>query len=336
MKRNSEIQKLARIKPENYAGQVQKIKIQVLRSKDYEVQNGYTITGDAPKEFIKVYDPKTSKRTNKKTWPLYLAKTARKWYPNESIIEYLLNQIGVVWGLNMAESDLVLCNGQIRFLSKYFLKKEEVLVHCANLYAKCFNGDQFITHIEKNNLEKKINNIQLFKNCVSMAYGHHANIIFSEFIKMILFDALVGNNDRHFYNYGIIESINSNSEPRFTPIYDTARGLLWNISDKKIISLRNDKKAKQSFLEKYIRDSKPKIGWHNNQDIDHFQMVQFIKSTETGLNKQTIKEFFDNDKLNASITLLDKKFNVLLNAERLELVKQCLILRFNKLKEIFK
>jgi hypothetical protein len=60
------------------------------------------ITGDAPKEFIKIFDAKTSKRTNKKTWPLYLAITARKWYPNESIIEYLLNQIGMIWGLNMA------------------------------------------------------------------------------------------------------------------------------------------------------------------------------------------------------------------------------------------
>jgi hypothetical protein len=241
-------QKLARVKPENYSGHELKLKIPVLRSKDYEVQNGYMITGDTPKEFIKVFDPKTSKRTNKKTWPLYLAKTARKWYPNESIIEYLLNQIGVLWGLNMAESELVMCNGQVRFLSKYFLKKDEVLVHCANLYAKCFNGDQFINHIEKNNLENKINNIQLFKNCLSMAYKDQAEPIFQDFIKMILFDAMVGNNDRHFYNYGTIESISTNSIPRFTPIYDTARGLLWNISDKKIVFLQKDKKAKQAFV----------------------------------------------------------------------------------------
>ena len=336
MKKVDGNQKLARAKPENYAGHTLNLKLPVLRSKDYEVQNDYMITGDAPKEFIKVFDSRTSKRTNKKNWPLYLAKTARKWYPNESIIEYLLNQIGVIWGLNMADSELVICNGQVRFLSKYFLKKDEVLVHCANLYSKCFNSDQYINYIEKNNLEKKINNIQLFKNCLAMVYEEQAESIFQDFIKMILFDALVGNNDRHFYNYGMIESVSANSIPRFTPIYDTARGLLWNISDKKIVSLQNDKNAKQAFLEKYIKESKPKIGWNTNQDIDHFQMVQFIKSTETGLNMQTIKDFFDVDKLNASMSLLDNKFSLLLSNERLELVKQCLELRFFKLKEIIK
>ncbi len=336
MKKVIHKQKLARVRPEKYSGHELNLKISVLRSKDYEVQNDYMITGDAPKEFIKVFDPKISKRTNKKTWLLYLAKTARKWYPNESVIEYLLNQIGVIWGLNMAESELIMCNGQVRFLSKYFLKKDEVLVHCANLYAKCFNGESYIVYIEKNKLEKNINNVQLFKSCLSMVYDKNAELIFSEFIKMILFDALVGNNDRHFYNYGTIESVNANSIPLFTPIYDTARGLLWNISDKKIVSLQKNENAKQAFLEKYIKDSKPKIGWNTNQDIDHFQMVQFIKSTETGLNKQTIKEFFNIDKLNASLALLDNKFSLLLSNERLELVKQCLELRFNKLREITK
>jgi hypothetical protein len=65
-------------------------------------------------------------------------------------------------------------------------------------------------------------------------------------------------------------------------------------------------------------------------------MVQFIKSTETGFNKQTIKHFFDENKLNAALALLDDKFSLLLSNERLELVKQCLELRFNKLKEISK
>ncbi|MBC8883138.1 hypothetical protein H9X57_06230 [Flavobacterium piscinae] len=51
---------------------------------------------------------------------------------------------------------------------------------------------------------------------------------------MLLFDALTGNNDRHYYNWGVISHIKNEHKPYFSPVYDTARGLLWNDSDKKL------------------------------------------------------------------------------------------------------
>jgi hypothetical protein len=337
MKKNTKI-KLSRILPEKISGNERLLqnKLEILREKDYEVQNNYSITGDAPKEFIKVYRYGESKRDNKKTWSLYIAKTARKWYPNESVMEFLLNQLGVVWGLNMAESKLVFCNGQVRFLSKYFLKKDEQLVHCANLYARCFNGTEYIKRIEQHNLEKDINNIQLFKNCVSMVYEQQFDEIFSSFIKMILFDALVGNNDRHFYNYGIIEEITGDSTPRFSPVYDTARGLFWNTSEEKIISLQKNKTEREKFLKKYSENSKPKIGWHGNQDITHFQMVQFIKSNQMGISSQNIKSFYSVDKLDAAISLINKHFRPLMSQARVDIIIECLTLRFNTIQKIIK
>jgi len=52
---------------------------------------------------------------------------------------------------------------------------------------------------------------------------------------MIVFDGLTGNNDRHFYNWGVIDSKKKTSKlPNFAPLYDSARGLLWNVDDQKI------------------------------------------------------------------------------------------------------
>ena len=100
------------------------------------------VGGDAPKEFIKVYEFGKVRKKHKNKWTGYIAKTGQKWYPAESITEYLLNKIGEILGLNMAESRLAFVGGQIRFMSKYFLKKDEILVHSAEIFAGYLEGDR--------------------------------------------------------------------------------------------------------------------------------------------------------------------------------------------------
>jgi hypothetical protein len=78
----------------------------------------------------------------------YIAKVGHKWYPMESITEYLMNRIGEVLGVNMAVSKLVIIQNQIRFLCKYFLKKNEQLVHGAEIFGSYVGSDDIIEHIE--------------------------------------------------------------------------------------------------------------------------------------------------------------------------------------------
>jgi hypothetical protein len=79
-------------------------KLDVLKNHQYRVEGRYAITGDAPKEFIKVYEYSEGQRKiNQKSWSLYIAKTGHKWYPNESVMEYLLTRIGQTLGFDLAE-----------------------------------------------------------------------------------------------------------------------------------------------------------------------------------------------------------------------------------------
>ncbi|MHB1922980.1 MAG: hypothetical protein ACYCOO_12180, partial [Chitinophagaceae bacterium] len=83
--------------------------IPVLKENDYVVKN-YDLDGDAPKQFIKVYfylEDSTIRKSSSNSWPSYIAKTAEKWYPHESVIEYMINRIGQVLDLNMNEIKLV-------------------------------------------------------------------------------------------------------------------------------------------------------------------------------------------------------------------------------------
>ncbi len=67
--------------------------IPLLKEEDYIVKN-YRLDGDAPKQFIKAYFYQADSRIRKSSsgsWTSYIAKTAEKWYPHESVVEYMIN-----------------------------------------------------------------------------------------------------------------------------------------------------------------------------------------------------------------------------------------------------
>lgn len=111
--------------------------IQSAKRKNYCIVKDFSISGDAPKDFIRLYRYGLCKKVSISSWPLYIAKLGHKHYPIESITEFLLNRIGRILGFNMSESELLRFDGQIRFLSKYFLPKNnsQILEHGADLYA---------------------------------------------------------------------------------------------------------------------------------------------------------------------------------------------------------
>lgn len=88
--------------------------IPVLKEREYIVKN-YDLDGDAPTQFIMAYfDIPDSgiHRSSTKSWILFIAKTAEKWYPHESVIEYMINRIGQSMGLRMNKIELVKANGE--------------------------------------------------------------------------------------------------------------------------------------------------------------------------------------------------------------------------------
>ncbi|HEX5153196.1 MAG TPA: hypothetical protein VFW07_17215 [Parafilimonas sp.] len=62
------------------------------------------------KQFIKAYfysEDSIVRKSSSGSWPSFIAKTDAKWYPHESIIEYMINRIGQVLNVNMNEVKLV-------------------------------------------------------------------------------------------------------------------------------------------------------------------------------------------------------------------------------------
>ena len=318
---------------ENHSGvDIRRQKIKPLR-KGYYCKIDMHISGDAPKDFICLYEYGNKVRRDKRnTWPIYIAKVGHKWYPLESITELLMNRIGTVLGLDMAISKLAVMGRQIRFLSKYFLKKDEILVHGAEIYAGYLEDMDMTQQIEKENRSREIFTFNFTENAVKQMFPTHAEDILERLVQMLIFDAITGNNDRHFYNWAVITHLKGKRPPVFSPVYDTARGLFWNDSEQKLENWLKAPKQLEDKLVRYAKNSRPKIGWEKEGDLNHFRLAEKIYGLD-GRYTNVCKRLIDQSKLKKIHMLIDDEFSGLLTQTRISLIKQYLAIRFERLKE---
>lgn len=303
------------------------------------------ISGDAPKDFIQVYEYGETKQASIKEWSKHIAKIGHKWYPLESVSEHLINRIGDVLGLNMAVSQLRVAHGQLRFLSKYFLQDDENMIHGAQIYSGFLseNDDRFVQEIEENKWSRALFTFQFTNESVKFMFPDQHQNIMNQLVKLLVFDAISGNNDRHFYNWAIITDITGQKTPKFSPIYDSARGLFWNRSEKNIEEKFFEGKGKkirinQAALMSYINSSRPKIGWEdwqNNKEINHFQLIELINETYPPYN-EICKRLLKNVNLQAVLNLLQTEFITFYTPKRYSLISECLKQRFALLQKLCK
>ncbi|MDE6340667.1 MAG: HipA domain-containing protein [Muribaculaceae bacterium] len=313
--------------------------VPVIKKRDYFVDDSVSVDGDAPKKFIGVYDHKllgSRHRSNRKNWIRYIAKTGHKWYPIESVTELMLNQLGVVFGLNMAESRIAMIGGQLRFLSRYFLHSDkEELVHGADILAGYLNeSTQYVEEVDEQRMTRDLFTLQVIEEAVAGLFLYQKDELMKDLVKLIIFDALVGNNDRHFFNWGVIRSVESRFQPFFSPIYDTARGLFWNYSESKVKNIVEVNKTTDSHIRRYCKDSRPKIGWEGKKNPNHFQLFEQIYSNEFHITKDEVKDLLTPAVLERMITEVKQNFKPFMSVNRIKLISKCLEYRFNELRKL--
>ena len=141
--------------------------------------------------------------------------------------------------------------------------------------------------------------------------GQLCNEIMRGLVEMLTFDALVGNNDRHPANWGVITPTGGETPPRFSPVFDTARALFWNMSEKKVRDVLND----QPRLESYIRRTFPQIGWNHCDRVGHFELVQKIYRGYPEYRSQVEKYAFAH-MIGEVAEMIEQRFCQIMTVER--------------------
>ena len=107
--------------------------------------------------------------------------------------------------------------------------------------------------------------------------------LFEDFIKIVIFDALVGEQDRHEENWGITRIGN---KYKLSPLYDNGDSLLRNFKDSSYAEIYYS--GKKSF-DSYINKSKTLIYKEDgNKQYRHFELVKYLNDNYHNLVQNEI------------------------------------------------
>ena len=138
---------------------------------------------------------------------------------------------------------------------------------------------------------------------------------------MILFDALIGNSDRHHSNWGIIYELKNNEiNDYFSPLYDNGSSLCAYEDNNNVEIFFKDKMKFEALIN---TKSKSAIGWENERPIRHFELlkkikdnaydrtIQYIENIKNNINEENIDKIlneFDNDIISIDMKKLLKMY----------------------------
>lgn len=292
------------------------------------------ISGDAPKFLIR--------RT-----PIlaYIAKAPRtREGLRECATEYLIACIGHLLPVKIAIAGLCryrYTRGKkpdVRFLSRMFRDADEQLVHGVELVARCFDMVAERVSVEVRNDERGFYTVEFISDVIKHVYKDQYDAIATALGKMIGFDALVGANDRHAMNWGVIENVvRSGAAPRFSPLFDTARGLFWNRSDERLKELTRTSGDRKQLIRTYGEGSSPLIGTSSAKGEpagNHFAVVEHVVNYWKGpilFGVSSIVKAFSAD---STAVMLHRRFGRMLSRLRLELIDELLRYRHRRLMDL--
>ena len=163
----------------------------------------------------------------------------------------------------------------------------------------------------------------------------------STIAKILLFDALIGNSDRHHSNWGITEtkgflSVEKGVFPvnamTLSPLYDNGSSLCSYINESDIETILKDKIRYESIIN---TKSKSAIGWNNLRPIRHFELIKNLRNEYYDETVNFIINIKKNITEQSIDTILSNFHDNIISSQMKKLLKKFIIDRRNRIIEIY-
>lgn len=192
----------------------------------------------------------------------------------------------------------------------------------------------------KDKLEDPYSNI---KYSIQMIQKSLAGIIdIEELYKVIIFDVLIGNSDRHHSNFAIISKGTVYRTPenmldiyfdyKMSPLYDNGSSLCAYEDNNDIEIFFKDKMKFESLIN---TKSKSAIGWENERPIRHFELLKKLKDNAYDLTISYIEKIKENINEQSINTLLNEFDIDIINEDMKRLLKMYILERRKRMLEIY-
>ena len=292
----------------------------------------FPIVGTVPKNYLAYGDPRSP------TTPGYIAKKGRlKADARECVTEEIISKIGAMLPVKMARSKLVRISKQdVRFLSRNFVERSRFeLLHGIELAARYFQSNQ--TEVESafelSDPDREVDfyTVPNILEILATLYPTDHQALEEGFFSMLAFDAFIGAPDRHGMNWGVLSPVDGIAGPiRFSPVFDTARGLFRECSDSDLIE-HAQRNGRNRYLEKYANRSRPIFSSGREQRDNHFSLVRWITDELEDQHRKTICRVFNAVCITEIERMLQRRFRRIITQDRIGFIRDLLALRIERL-----
>lgn len=216
-------------------------------------------------------------------------------YTPENWSEVIAYELGNYFGFDVLEYNLAAYRGKVGCISKNMVRSSanELLVEGHSILSRY---DDSYDPGDKNTYN--MYTFDFVKNSI-VAYGMKNYV--ADFIKILVFDAIIGNSDRHQSNWGIIQAsvkkeerknrltrfipfvqdvkMKVETEYRPAPIYDSGCCLGREHDEGKLLQMLESDEA----IDKYVRKGTAELRIaRDKKKCRHDELLSFIKNTDHG------------------------------------------------------
>ncbi|MGN1270333.1 MAG: protein kinase [Clostridia bacterium] len=211
-------------------------------------------------------------------------------------------------------------------------------------YTNLLEGIVFIEnqypYYDKDKLEDTYSNskysIQMIQNSLN------GILEMDKFYKIVIFDILIGNSDRHHSNWAILAKGTVYKTPEdmldiffnynMCPLYDNGSSLCAYEDNNNLEIFFKDKMKFEALVN---TKSKSAIGWENERPIRHFELLKKIKDNAYELTVQYIEKIKTNINEENIDKILNEFDNNIISIDMKKLLKMYLLERRKRILEIY-
>lgn len=211
-------------------------------------------------------------------------------------------------------------------------------------YTNLLEGIVFIEnqypYYDKDKLEDTYSNskysIQMIQNSLN------GILEIDEFYKIVIFDILIGNSDRHHSNWAILSKGTVYTTPEnvldisfnydICPLYDNGSSLCAYEDNNDLQVFFKDKMKFEALVN---TKSKSAIGWENERPIRHFELLKKIKDNSYDRTIQYIENIKNNINEENIDKILSDFNNNIISVDMKKLLKMYLLERRKRMLEIY-
>lgn len=178
------------------------------------------------------------------------------------------------------------------------------------------------------------------KYSIQMIQNSLMGIDIDKFYKVIIFDILIGNSDRHPSNWGIItrrtqsKKFDNVVDVSFDlcPLYDNGSSLCAYEDSENVELFFKDKMKFEALVN---TKSKSAIGWENERPIRHFDLLKRLKENSYTLTVPYIEKIKNNINEISIEKILNEFDNSIVNENMKKLLKMYILERRKRMLEIY-